>query len=74
MTIETVRRIFDTYSTRVREENYCNNFTFDVAYYANEILKCTERLENETEEWKRVVFEDRINKVTKNLKRLLYRA
>ena len=74
MTIETVRKIFDVYSIRVREENYCNDFTFDVAYYANEIIKCTERLEKETEEWKRVVYKERIEVATQNLKRLLDRA
>ena len=74
MTIEQVRDIFDVYCVLVRGENYCNEFTFDVAYYANEILKCTERLENEADEWKRVAFEERLNKATNNLEKLLKRA
>lgn len=71
MTIEQVKDIFDVFSTRVRDENYCNEYTFDVAYYAHEILKCKERLETETEDWKKVVYKQRINTAMKNLERLL---
>ena len=74
MTIEQVKDIFDVYCVLVRSDNYCNEFIFDVAYYANEILKCTERLDGETDEWKKVVFEERINKATENLIKLLERA
>ena len=74
MTTEQVRDIFNVYCILVRSDNYCNEFTFDVAYYANEILKCTKLLENETNVWKKVVFEERISKATENLERLLDRA
>lgn len=74
MTNEQVRDIFDVYCTLVQGENYCNEFTFDAAYYANEILKCSERLETETNEYKRVAFEERINKATEKLVKLMQRA
>lgn len=74
MTVEQVKNIFDFYCVLVQSENYCNEFTFDVAYYANEILKCEERLEEETNVLKRVALEERINRATRTLEMLLERA
>lgn len=74
MTAEQVKSIFDFYCVLVQSENYCNEFTFDVAYYANEILKCEERLDQETNVLKRIALEERINRATRMLEMLLERA
>ena len=71
MTIEQVKDIFDVFSVMVREDNYSNEYTFDVAYYAHEIIKCTEYLKTEFNEWNRNAYNERIDMAMKKLEQLL---